>query len=224
VDDLFDMVLAANASGCESSSQLKQDIFALVCTGFKRNGFFVEFGATNGMTLSNTLLLERQYGWSGILAEPAKTWHDELAKNRTAALEFDCLWSKTGQKMMFSETAEGELSTLSGFSDAEGIGRRTKIAASYEVNTISLNDLLVKHNAPHLIDYLSIDTEGSEYEILNAFDFSKHTISVITCEHNFTPMRSKIHDLLSRNGYRRVLYAASRFDDWYIKDQTLADI
>ena len=63
--------------------------------------------------------------------------------------------------------------------------------------------LLTKYNAPKEIDYLSIDTEGSEFEILNNFDFDRHQIKVITCEHNFTPMRSKIFDLLIRNGYAR---------------------
>ena len=60
-----------------------------------------------------------------------------------------------------------------------------------------------KYNAPKNIDYLSIDTEGSEYEILKTFDFDKYNSKVITCEHNYTPARNKIYSLLSANGYQR---------------------
>ena len=73
------------------------------------------------------------------------------------------------------------------------------------------------HCAPKEIDYLSIDTEGSELEILNAFDFSRYDTSIITVEHNYTENRKKIHSLLSRNGYERVFEQYSQFDDWYVK-------
>ena len=85
------------------------------------------------------------------------------------------------------------------------------------VETISLVDLLKKYNAPKHIDYLSIDTEGSEFDILENFDFNTYSFSVITCEHNYTPMRDKIYDLLTSKGYERKLTEVSRWDDWYIK-------
>ena len=87
----------------------------------------------------------------------------------------------------------------------------------YSVNSISLNDLLKKYNAPKNIDYLSIDTEGSEFEILNNFDFSFYDIKIITCEHNFGKNREKVHQLLKKNGYIRKMKEFSKFDDWYIK-------
>jgi hypothetical protein len=86
----------------------------------------------------------------------------------------------------------------------------------YEISTISLNDLLDKYNAPKEIDYLSIDTEGSEFEILNAFDFSEHKFKIITCEHNFTQMRESIYSLLTKNGYGRKYTDLPVFDDWYV--------
>src|SRR3990167_7150651 len=65
----------------KSKSQHRQDLFVLSQLNFKRNGYFVEFGATNGIDLSNTYLLEKEFGWAGILAEPAKCWHKDLKKN-----------------------------------------------------------------------------------------------------------------------------------------------
>ncbi|MFM5930996.1 MAG: FkbM family methyltransferase, partial [Novosphingobium sp.] len=87
---------------------------------------------------------------------------------------------------------------------------------SYTVKTVAFNELLERHQAPALMDYLSIDTEGSELEILSSLDFSRFRFRVITCEHNFTPNREKIHELLVRHGYERRLETVSQFDDWYV--------
>jgi len=87
----------------------------------------------------------------------------------------------------------------------------------YLVETVSLNNVLEHHKAPKTIDYLSIDTEGSEFQILQALDFDAWTFRVITVEHNYTDQRSKIYELLTRNGYKRVLENISYMDDWYVK-------
>jgi FkbM family methyltransferase len=141
--------------------------------------------------------------------------------NRKAHIELDCVWKSTGEKLLFNEVTDerhkGELSTLDSFSEIDQHKKARKIGHKYEVKTISLLDLLKKHNAPEEIDYLSIDTEGSEYEILNAFDFNAFNIKVITCEHNYTPAREKIYDLLMRNGYERKFVEFSLFDDWYVR-------
>ncbi len=200
-----------------SRSQLRQDLFVLSQLNFKRNGYFVEFGATNGVDLSNTYLLETQFGWTGILAEPGKCWHDALTKNRRAHIETECVWKDSRSTIPFDETDMAELSTIAKFSDSDGHQKARKHRRTYSVGTISLNDLLEKYRAPQQIDYLSIDTEGSEYEILSSFDFDKYSVQVITCEHNFTPMREKIFDLLIHNNYERVLENHSKFDDWYVR-------
>jgi FkbM family methyltransferase len=199
-----------------SKSQLRQDLFVLSQLGFKRNGFFVEFGATNGIDLSNTYLLEKRFGWAGILAEPAKCWQSDLARNRKSVIESACVWHTTGEVLEFNQVDAPELSTLSEFNDADIHGQARRTGLTYAVPTISLNDLLAKHNAPSAIDYLSIDTEGSEYEILKGFDFTSYRVSVITCEHNFTTKRDAVYALLSSHGYRRIYEDISLFDDWYI--------
>ena len=199
---------------------LRQDLFVLCETGFKHGGTFVEFGATNGKTLSNTWLLEKKFGWTGILAEPAKVWHKALAAERpAAAIELDCVWTRTGDVLDFSEVGEeAELSTVSAFRDNDYHATRRKGSNTYKVRTVSFNDMLERHNAPARMDYLSIDTEGSEFDILCALDFDRYRFSIITCEHNFGVNRQKIHDLLEGKGYRRKCEAISQFDDWYVLD------
>ena len=200
----------------KSKSQYRQDLFVLSVLNFKRNGYFVEFGAANGVDLSNTYLMEKEFGWTGILAEPANCWHPSLRANRASNIEKDCVWTDSNMILKFNEVDIGELSTIDSYNNKDIHYKDRKNGKRYDVKTISLNDLLSKYDAPKQIDYLSIDTEGSEFEILNNFDFSKHQFSVITCEHNFTPMREKIFQLLSNNGYIRKCQDISHFDDWYI--------
>lgn len=217
VDTLFDDILRLLGGG-ESKAQLNQDIFALMENGGKRNGFFVEFGASDGIFGSNTFLLEKSFGWHGILAEPAKIWHDKLLKNRKANIEFDCVWSKTGETLSFDMTEIAALSTISSFSDSDFWSKKRKVKDCYDVNTISLNDLLMKYNSPKIVDYLSIDTEGSEYDILSGFDFSKYVFNVITVEHNHVAAkREEIHSLLVANGYVRRFEYLTQWDDWYVR-------
>lgn len=215
--------LATDPRLAATKSQLKQDLFVLAELELKRGGFFVEFGATNGVDISNTWLMEKQFGWSGILAEPSKHWHSDLLKNRNCSIETKCVWTTTGETVIFNEVNTvganygPELSTIDQFSGGDNHARTRQHGQKYEVETISLIDLLKKYNAPTQIDYLSIDTEGSEFDILSHFDFDLYDIKIITCEHNYTPMREKIFDLLTSKGYVRKFDSISQWDDWYVK-------
>ena len=205
----------------KSRSQLRQDLFVVSETEHKiknKSGYFVEFGATNGIDLSNTYLLETEFSWTGILAEPARLWEKQLRANRpNASIEILCVWKDSNSSLIFNETEAPELSTIDSFSDGDLHRSRRLEGKKYEVQTISLNDLLRKHRAPKYIDYLSIDTEGSEYEILEAFNFNEFSFGIITVEHNYTPQREKIFALLTGHGYKRKYENISAFDDWYVK-------
>ena len=229
VDDieLLKMLPAAHAENLinhlnNSKSQFRQDLFVLSQLNFKKNGYFVEFGATNGIDLSNTHLLEKQFAWTGILAEPARCWHNDLELNRSAVIEHDCVWKDSNSILTFNEADFPELSTINRYSNNDSHGWRRKRGKKYDVKSISLNDLLEKYHAPKIIDYLSIDTEGSEYDILSSFNFEKYTIRVITCEHNYTTMRTKIFGLLSEKGYTRKFVSLSKVDDWYVKESDIS--
>ena len=217
IDDLFDIFLRHHTSE-KSPSQLKQDVMALVVNNFKRNGFFVEFGATDGISLSNTYTLEKVFEWKGILCEPGKNWHSSLISNRINMIDFRCVHSSTGKFFDFHNSINGELSTLSSFVDnSDNHTSSRKMGDTYLVETVNLYDLLKFHNAPAVIDFLSIDTEGSEYEILKSFDFMEYSFNFICVEHNYTNNREKIFDLLTSKGYKRILSHISKWDDWYCK-------
>lgn len=195
-----------------SRSQLRQDVFALAMLDFKRDGFFVEFGATDGVELNNTWLMETDFGWTGILAEPARGWHSALKANRRAIIDTRCVWRESGTDIAFTEAPRGVNSGISTFIPAS----RKLRGQGYKVETVSLNDLLAQHGAPAHVDYMSVDTEGSELDILQALDFDRWSFGVLTVEHGHLPQRAAIHSLLTARGYRQVLGDLSDFDDWYV--------
>jgi FkbM family methyltransferase len=201
-----------------SNAQLLQDLFVLELFKFKRNGYFVEFGAADGIRHSNSYLLEKEFAWAGILAEPATIWHNKLYSSRSAKIDTRCVWSESNKILEFSEDLSAELSSPTEYRN-QGIHENRRIdTRSYQVVTISLRELLIENEAPKVIDYLSIDTEGSEYRILNAFDWSEFKFQVISVEHNFSKDRELIAELLASVGYRQVYPELSKFDDWYIHE------
>jgi len=198
-----------------SQAQLRQDLLVLCHTNFKENGYFVEFSSCDGRELSNTYLLEKDFKWNGILAEPGRIWHKDLYNHRNCHISEDCVWRESDQDIVFNEV--GELSTIEELSNQDLHAQSREVHTKYLVKTISLNDLLSFYNAPSHIDYLSIDTEGSEFEILSNLNFQKYTFSIITVEHNFSKNQKKIFDLLIANGYEQIFMGLSSFDDWYVK-------
>lgn len=202
---------------CGSKSQFKQDLFVLKETNYKQGGYFVDFGATNGIDGSNSYFLEKNFGWSGILSEPARCWAADLAQNRKANIDYRCVWDRSGEQIEFHEADVATLSTASSYSGSDFHSALRAKGKTYFVETVSLTDLLDQYRAPKTIDYLSIDTEGSEFLILSAFDFSKYDIKIITCEHNWTPDRQKINQLLTSKGYQLKHADLTDCDDWYVK-------
>lgn len=202
----------------KSKSELNQELFAILENNFQKNGFFVEFGATNGLCASNSYLLEKYFLWKGILCEPAKVYHAQLIKNRKCNIEYGCVWGQSNKRINFIETQIPSYSTIKTFVDSDMHKEMRKNSKEYEVITISLTDLLKKYNAPKVINYLSIDTEGSEFEILKNFDFNSYKFNFITYEHNYNYfIRSKVRNLLTKNGYKIKYDGFSEYEDWFVK-------
>ena len=204
-----------------SKSQIGQDVFvACQLQLWKQTNkpkYFVEFGATDGITLSNTYILEKIFDWDGLLIEPARIWREHLIANRNCKIDFRCVFDESGKTIQFNESVDAVYSTIDQFSQGDQHAQQRNGGERYLVDTVSLNDVLTESGAPLVIDYLSIDTEGSELQILQSVDFSKWKFKIITVEHNFMPQRILINQLLLDFGYKRVFKNLSQMDDWYVQ-------
>lgn len=215
------------AASDKTYSQLKQDLLILFLTKNKKNGYFVEFGGCDGKHLSNTYLLEKNYNWNGIIAEPAKKYQSQLKMNRNCNIEDRAVYKISGDFVEFREVSG--LEEISGIENSLQIDSfkkiRNKRGNIHKVETISLTDLLKYHQSPKIIDYLSIDTEGSEYDILSNFLFDEYLINIITVEHNYIKNNRKmLKDLLESKDYVRIFENISEWDDWYIHKNFLKEL
>ena len=190
------------------SSQLGQDDKCLSYFNHKKNGFFVDIGAHDGIDLSNTYKLEKDYEWTGICVEPLTRPFNECKMNRPNSICINkCIFNKNGF-VPFEEKPEkdGSWDMISGICDENN--------KTCDKECITFTKLLEDNNAPSIIDFLSIDTEGSELEILKSLDHNKFKFQYITCEHNYKPLRKDIKDYLENNGY--LFHEENNWDDIYI--------
>lgn len=193
-------------------SQHQQD-FVLDRVIFEQDkpGFFLDIGANDGVTYSNTYFLEKNRKWSGICVEPLPNAFQKLSSERSCILENCAIGAETKKEVLmeisgYSEMLSGlkknynkkHLSRIDSEIDTYG-GSRNEIV----IDCVKANELLAKHHVIH-IDYCNIDTEGSELEILNSIDYSKYEIDVITVEANYKMERLKIKFSLFLKGYKYV--------------------
>ncbi|EPE94739.1 FkbM family methyltransferase [Rhizobium grahamii] len=202
-----------------SRAQILQDLWVCFELYEMRGGYFVEFGSTNGLKNSNTWLLETKFGWSGILAEPNPIWHSELALNRIAHIDHRCVSSRsdTTVKFLATDFSDPELSSIVEFSGDDHFSEIRSRGTAIEVDTVSLGDLLNSYDAPDVINYLSVDTEGSELDILSAYGFDRR-FDLISVENN-PKTEQMIEELLRGKGYRRVYQQFSQWDGWYVSKE-----
>lgn len=198
-----------------SYSQLGQDLEIIRCYSYKEGGFFIEIGASDGINFSNTYLLETKYKWKGICCEPIPAHFEKLVQNRPNSICFnDAVYNQSGLTLTFDIANDSDM--LSGISDHIDSYKSLVDAnkTSIQVKTKSLLDVLKYANAPSFIEYMSLDTEGSEYEILKNFDFDMYTFGFIDVEHNYIePRRTEIKNLLLSKGY--IYEGENHWDDMY---------
>lgn len=192
----------------EFKGQVGQDKWVCEFFNYKRDGFFLDIGAYDGVFLSNTFVLEKELGWNGICVEPASGIYDVLITNRNV---------KCVNKAIFDENKLVEFGEI-GF-----IGGIMK-GGKQLVEAITMKTLLENNKTPKLIDYISLDIEGAEYNALTEFPFDEYDVILWTIEHNSYldggVLRDKTRELMTANGY--VLHTADvkcdglEFEDWYV--------
>ena len=186
-------------------SQYGQDRFvAELIPG--RGRIFVEFGALDGLTDSNSLYFEQEMGWSGLLIEANPSTFERLQQNRpNAKLCNAAIFDRNGTVEF--EAIGGGLYGWSGIKDNMEPQHRQRIERETEwwsrhtltVPCRTLDDVLTEFAIKH-IDYLSIDVEGAELAILKAFPFARYSIDVLGVEDNFG--NPELDMLLRRHGFR----------------------
>lgn len=185
-------------TGKKSYAQFSQDLKVLKHLNNKKNGYFIEVGAANGIDMSNTYLLEKDYNWEGICIEPLEDEFNQLKKNRKAITLRLAVYDKNDEEVEIVKAAG-----LSGIKDDIDKYDYVKNNESFKIKTKTLTRILDEHNAPNNIDYLSLDTEGSELKILQGIDFDKYKFKYINIEHNFVePKRTQMKKLLSEKNYK----------------------
>ncbi len=194
-----------------SQVETKQDVFVAAHFAHKRCGYFVDVGAYDGKYLSNTYQLEKVLGWTGICIEPLDHAFGGLKANRSCICVQAAAYSIRDLEMPFSKS--DVLSGLTGHIDRH---QEALSGPRVHVKTETLAALLSTHNAPREIDYLSIDTEGSEMHVLLGMDWERYKVGYITLEHNFMePRRAEMRGFLAAHGYRHL--RENHFDDDYVR-------
>ncbi len=192
-------------------SQDKQDQYLEenIFKGYK-NGFFMDIGAHDGISINNTLFFERNHNWTGINIEPLKDVYNKLIVNRPNSINLNCAICNTEGISEFV-CNKGYTEMISGLKDhydprhfnrlnRENIqmGSSTEII---NVNTRRIESVCDEYNVKQ-INYLSIDVEGAEFDVIKSINFDKVFIDVIGFENNYDDNSIPIIKYLEDKNYR----------------------
>ncbi len=176
-------------------SQFGQDawVFGEVFNG-KRNGYFIEIGSADGISINNTYLLEHKFKWKGVCIEANPQSFDALKKVRNVICLNICIDSQEGTvKFLQDGLTSGIIANDTDNMDDTSLTESNIIV----LKTKTLENVLRLNNAPKVIDYLSIDIEGAEERVLSKFPFNEFRFNCITIERP----SAKLRETLANNGY-----------------------
>jgi FkbM family methyltransferase len=198
--------LQINAAGTvllidEQEQQLVQEFFG------RRTGFFVEVGANDPFASSQSWHLE-QRGWRGILIEPQPQLAKQLARHRRAKVVAAACSSPSNAGRRLSFYVAGAMSSL----DREKMAPGCEVEAVIEVPIRTLDDTLLEGGAPQSIDFVSIDVEGHELEVLRGFDVNRWRPRLILLEDHVGDLIK--HRFMKSIGYR--LVRRTGYNGWYV--------
>jgi FkbM family methyltransferase len=177
-----------------------------------RDGFYVEIGANDGLSCSNSLFFERKRGWSGVLVEPSPSTFEFLKNNRSPSNEFyNCACVSFDYKDDFIEFFYSNLMSTTVHSD-EDLNKyrdhaesgnlflaRNEYLRNFRVPARTLESLLISSKAPDLMDFFSLDVEGNELEILKGLSHINYRFKYIVVE---TPDFTTISKYLLEKKYK----------------------
>ena len=204
-------------------SQIGQDKYYIEnIINHKMNGYFVDVGANNGINLSNTYALEKDYSWKGLCIEVDDDLFEELKLNRNCKVVNECVYSTSGelktlQVPLANEIPEGNNMLIRIKDNPESrfqFINQFEEYKTYDKISKTLNDIFAENNVPEVIDYMSIDIEGSDYDALLGIDFAKYRINFITIEWGGASLDylDKITKLLEKNRYK-----LHRINNWDVE-------
>jgi len=200
----------------KSYSQYYQDFFIDFLFSGKKNGVFLDIGANDGITFSNSFLFEKKRDWSGLCVEPQIDIFNECTKHRNCFLENCCIDNEERNVIFRKVLGENMLSGILDYMDADSRKRIDDCVSNsncgYEdinIQAYNINTLLEKYKM-YTIDFCSIDVEGAELEILKSLDFGKYTVHSFAVEGN----NEKITLFLKSKGYKCII---SENDNFYVK-------
>lgn len=191
-------------------SQYDQDKYLEnnVFKGHKK-GIFVDVGAYNGIKLNNTMYFEMENEWIGINVEANADVFTELVKNRPNSTNINCAICNTDGEAKFISNS-GYTTMLSGLQDHfdprhknrldkenASKGGKTEIVS---VKTRRLESIFDEYAITY-VNYLSVDVEGAEYDVLKSIDYDKVFIDVIGFENNYEDTSGPIIDFLKSKDY-----------------------
>jgi FkbM family methyltransferase len=159
-------------------SQCGEDSFLNTLFKNKRNGYYIELGALDGILYSNTKFFEDSLGWKGILIEPHPNKFDVLKNNRPNNYLFNNLVSCHTDPLIYKYFVDGHAAV----SGVENTLPQSHFDIffnkflflpqnSISITPVSLKSIIYSTNINHF-DLLSLDVEGHEYEVLKSYDFS----------------------------------------------------
>lgn len=205
----------------KSKSQYRQDVIVAILFDRKLNGIFCEVGATNGVNLSNSHLLETSFGWNGLCSEPSRSWFNDFKKNRPKTiLDTRAFYQYSGMQLEFSECAFPELSGLTAHSTNDSFQQiRQRSNKKYIVETVTLDEAFMEIFDSSFLDFLSIDTEGSELEVLKGAQEVLSRTSLVLIEFSGDLERLSGYDAyLGSYDFSRIDWPFGGWDAWYVKN------
>lgn len=179
----------------------------------KKDGFFVELGAIDGVTFSNTLFFEKNMGWKGILIEPWRAEYDKLVRNRPHSKCYNCAITREEGTATMLNLGHSAMNRIEG----KVVTGNNAIQDKKTVPTLPMGKLLHDANVQH-IDFFSIDVEGSEEDVLLTMDWDI-PVHVILAEiknrvSSLAPKNKICREILKDKGF--IYHSSTRTDEVWI--------